>query len=201
MSFEIIVITPETDFLKETKVICRLFEVGLKTLHLRKSNASLNELRNYIQHIPKQFHKKIVIHSHYELAKEFNLKGIHLSEKAKKLKFRNNHLKIVSASFHSTKDILKNRRKYEYVLLSPVFDSISKYRYKSNFTSDELTVFLKKTKQHVVALGGIDDKNIKEVKQLNFSGAAALGFIWESKKPVESYKKLVSKSSKPFCRL
>lgn len=193
MSFELVVITSEKDFPKEAEVICNLFTKGLKTLHIRKPNASLNELRDYISNIPKPFHKRIVIHSHYQLAKEFKLKGIHLTEKARKVKFRANDLKIVSASFHSTTDILKSRRKYEYVFLSPVFDSISKQGYTSNFTNDELTLFLKKTKQHVIALGGISDKNIQAVKKLNFSGTAALGYIWESKNPLERYKKLFLK--------
>lgn len=193
MSFEFIIITPEKEYPKETEVICNLFKAGLKKLHVRKPNASLNELRDYIKHIPKQFHKRIVVHSHYELTKEFNLKGIHLTEKTKKLKVRADHLKIVSASFHSVQDIFKSRRKYEYVFLSPVFDSISKQGYKSNFTNDELALFLKKSKQNVFALGGINYRNILSVKKLKFSGAAALGYIWESKNPVERYKKLVSK--------
>lgn len=193
MSFELVVITPEKDFSKETEVICHLFKAGLKTLHVRKPNASLNELRGYIKNIPKTFHKRIVIHSHYNLTKEFKLKGIHLTEKTRKSKFRANDLKIVSASFHSTTDIFKSRRKYEYVFLSPVFDSISKQGYTSNFTNDELTLFLKKSKQNVFALGGINYRNILSVKKLKFSGAAALGYIWESKNPLERYKKLVSK--------
>jgi thiamine-phosphate pyrophosphorylase len=193
MSFKLIVITPEQNYPKEIKLITSLFEQGLPLLHVRKPNAHADELREYIQSIPKQFHKKVVIHSHYKLAKEFNLKGIHLTEKVRKSGFRDTRLKIISTSFHATKDVLKSRRKYEYVFLSPVFDSISKQGYTSNFTSDELNVFLKKTKQRVIALGGINDKNIKISKQVNFSGAAVLGYIWESKKPVECYKKLLSK--------
>ncbi|HEX7413897.1 MAG TPA: thiamine phosphate synthase [Bacteroidia bacterium] len=198
MSFEIIVITPEVDSPKETDVICRLFEMGLQVLHLRKPNTIIDKLRKYIQRIPKQFHKRIILHSHYDLIKEFNLKGAHLTEKVRESVKEINTLKrkktkTISTSFHSTKEILNNNINYEYVFLSPVFDSISKQGYKSNFTSDELTLFLKKTKQRVIALGGIDDKNSKILKQLNFSGAAVLGFIWESKTPVENYKKLISK--------
>ena len=198
MNFEVIVITPEENYPKETKVTYNLFKVGLKTLHLRKPNASIEELRAYIRSIPKQFHTRIVLHTHYTLAKEFDIKGVHLTEKTRKqptvlAQLKREKVKIVSTSFHTYKDVLKSRRKYAYVFLSPVFDSISKQSYKSNFTSDELTLLLKKTKQHVIALGGIDDKNIYTTKQLNFYGAAALGYIWESKKPIESYKKLLSK--------
>ncbi|MHB8261916.1 MAG: thiamine phosphate synthase [Bacteroidia bacterium] len=198
MNFKIIVITPEIDSPKETTVICKLFEMGLQVLHLRKPNTSIDELRKYIQRIPKQFHKRVVLHSHYELIKEFNLKGVHLTEKARESVKEINTLKrkktkSISTSFHGMEKVSKNRRKYEYVFLSPVFDSISKQGYKSNFTSNGLTLFLKKTKQRVIALGGIDDKNIETLIQLNFSGAAILGFVWGSKTPVENYKKLISK--------
>jgi thiamine-phosphate pyrophosphorylase len=197
MPFTVVVITPEQTSPKETEVISGLFKAGLKTLHVRKPLAGIQELKSYLQHIPENFLKRIVVHSHYTLAKEFNLKGIHLTEKAKKLKVKSYNVKVVSASFHSTKDILKSRRKYEYVFLGPVFDSISKKNYKSNFTSEELSIFLKRTKQHVTALGGINNKNIKTIKQLNFSGAAVLGYIWEAPDPVVAFKKLLSETRKP----
>ena len=198
MNFEVIVITPEENYPKETKVTYNLFKVGLKTLHLRKPNASIEELRAYIRSIPKQFHTRIVLHTHYTLAKEFDVKGVHLTEKTRKqptvlAQLKREKVKIVSTSFHTYKDVLKSRRGYAYVFLSPVFDSISKRGYKSNFTSEYLTVFLSKTKQRVIALGGINDENIKALKQLNFSSAAALGYIWENENPVERYKKLTSK--------
>jgi thiamine-phosphate pyrophosphorylase len=193
MGFELIVITLEQNHPKEIETITSLFELGLQRLHVRKPNANTEELREYIQCIPKHFHKIIVIHSHYELTKEFNLKGIHLTEKARELKSKGNQYKIVSTSFHTTKDILKSRRKYEYVFLSPVFDSISKQGYKSNFKLEDLKSFLKSNKNKVIALGGINQQNINQAKEMGFSGAAVLGYIWGSKNPIENYKKLLSK--------
>ncbi|MEO8759791.1 MAG: thiamine phosphate synthase [Bacteroidia bacterium] len=132
------------------------------------------------------------MHSHYKLAKEFDLKGIHLTEKERKSKRINSTLKIISTSFHSTTEILKNRRKYEYVFLSPVFDSISKQGYKSNFSLEELKFFLKR-KKNIIALGGINAENIESVKQKGFAGAAILGSIWETKNPAKSYNELALK--------
>jgi len=172
----------------------RPFEMHQQEIvHLRKPNASINELRAYLKHIPKQFHKRIIVHSHYKLVKEFDLKGIHLSEKTRKLKVINTHLKIISTSFHTTKDVLKSRRKYTYFFLSPVFDSISKHNYKSSFEFEDLKLSLKNNKNNIVALGGINLQNIRQVKEVGFYGAAVLGYIWESKYPIESYNKLLSK--------
>jgi len=192
MSFKIIVITPEKKQPKEFELITSLFESGLQILHIRKTKATEGELRDYLEQIPTKFYKKIVIHSHYKLAKEFNLKGIHLTEKARTLKRINSSLKIISTSFHTTAAILKSRRKYEYVFLSPVFDSISKQGYKGNFDLEDLKLFLKR-KKNVIALGGINNKNIEVVKQVGFSGVAVIGTIWQSKNPVKSYKELALK--------
>lgn len=190
--FLLVVITPEKNHSKEIEIITSLFECGLKLLHVRKPNFTEDELRTYLQKTPKNFYKKIVIHSHYKLAKEFDLKGIHLTEKERKSKRINSTLKIISTSFHSTTEILKNRRKYEYVFLSPVFDSISKQGYKSNFSLEELKFFLKR-KKNIIALGGINAENIESVKQKGFAGAAILGSIWETKNPAKSYNELALK--------
>ena len=196
MNFFCIVITPEEEYTNEIEMVYKLFKSGLKLLHVRKPGFTEVTLKNYLKAIPKQFHKKIVIHSHYGLIKEFNLKGIHLTEKArtsvKSIRTVNKE-KIVSASFHSYKDILKSRREYEYIFLSPVFDSISKQNYKSAFEEKELPGFIKKSKNKIMALGGVTDSNIRQVKQMGFSGAAVLGYIWESSNPVKSYKELVLK--------
>jgi thiamine-phosphate pyrophosphorylase len=190
--FLLLVISPEKDHRKEIEIIASLFDEGLKTLHLRKPSFTEEKLRSYLQKIPKKFHKRIVIHSHYNLTDEFNLKGVHLPEKERKLKTRNVYPKIISTSFHTTTEILKSRKKYDYVFLSPIFDSISKKGYKSNFTSEELNLLLKKRK-NVIALGGINPKNIKTTTQIGFTGAAVLGYLWKSKDSVTAYKELVSK--------
>jgi thiamine-phosphate pyrophosphorylase len=190
--FSLLVITPETNRPQEIKIIISLFNCGLKILHVRKPTFTEDELRNYLKEIPKQFYNKIIIHSHYKLAKEFSLKGIHLTEKARKSKRINSSLKIISASFHSVEDVLKSRRNYKYIFLSPVFNSISKQGYKSNFNLEELEPFLKKRK-NIVALGGINTKNIKSIKQAGFAGAAILGCVWKSKNPVKAYKEIALK--------
>jgi len=85
MSFKLITIThPYKSSTTEIESICQLFEAGLKILHLRKLDVTKKELREYLQNIPTQFHKRIVIHSNYSLLREFDLKGIHLTEKSRK---------------------------------------------------------------------------------------------------------------------
>lgn len=189
--FNIVIITPEGFQKNEIGSITKLFWEGLKTLHLRKPEATEDELRNFIELIPDKFHSRIVIHNHYPLLREFKLKGAHLPERIRRSAIPK-QTKIISTSFHSIKKLSLSRRKYQYVFLSPIFESISKAGYKSNFNLEYLESFLKKHK-NVIALGGVSDKNILSVKRSGFYGAAALGYIWEGSNPVINYKKLVSK--------
>ncbi len=78
---KLIVITTEKFFDGEAEAINLLFENGLKTLHLRKPSASQLEMEDFIPQINKKFHKKIVIHDHYDLFRKFRLKGRHEKHK------------------------------------------------------------------------------------------------------------------------
>ena len=195
MSFKLIVISPPASIKNENKLVLGLFTRGLKLFHLRKPGYSKLQLRNYLMQIPAKFHKKIVIHSHYALVIEFNLKGVHLTEKTRRKNlpaFFVSKKHSLSASFHSIEAIYRSKRKYNYAFLSPVFDSISKNNYKSNFKEAELSGLTKKNK-NVVALGGINPYTIKKIKQLDFLGAATLGYIWESQNPIKAFELLNSK--------
>lgn len=196
-SFQIVVITSEDFLVHEIPHIKKLFTAGLKTLHLRKPKASIDELREFLGLIPEKFRNRIIIHDHYPLIKEFKLRGAHLTEHNRnsntKISFlKRNKIKIISTSFHSIESLKQSRRKYDYIFLSPVFDSISKQGYKSKFDLNDLKPALKRYK-NIIALGGVTDKNIFFVKNSGFRGAAVLGYIWKGKDPVLNYRKLISK--------
>ena len=83
-NFKLIIISPEKDIPGEALTISRLFEEGLEILHIRKHDHTRQEVKNLISAIPKDFHPRIVLHQHYELLDEFELKGAHLTEHRRK---------------------------------------------------------------------------------------------------------------------
>ncbi|MCC6690840.1 MAG: thiamine phosphate synthase [Bacteroidia bacterium] len=197
--FKLIVISPEDDTEGEVDVLCKIIKLGLQLFHLRKENRTDFEIEKYINSIPVEFHNRIVLHSNFNLAQKYNLKGIHLNER-NKINFENfKKFKIVSASFHSVKEIEDNKLTYEYVFLSPVFDSISKAGYKSKFDRDTLESFFNLKKHQsksllkVIALGGVCLENILYTKMLGFSGAAIMGGLWKTNNPVKAFLELQSK--------
>ena len=76
---KLILITSPTYFVEESKIITDLFEEGLDILHLRKPDTPPMYAERLLTLIPKQYHKRIVVHDHFYLKEEFNLKGIHIS--------------------------------------------------------------------------------------------------------------------------
>lgn len=195
MNFQLIVITAPDTSANEVKYIHQFFDAGLKTLHIRKPGYTKDQLRNFIARIEKKYHKRLVLHSHYDLASEFRIKGIHLTEITRKKTLPRAYdakKHTISASFHFLNHISLSRRDYSYVFLSPVYDSISKRGYKSQFEAAELKQFLARH-NNIVALGGVSKATIKNIIDAGFAGAATLGYIWESRKPVETFKKLLLK--------
>jgi thiamine-phosphate pyrophosphorylase len=193
-NFKIIVITSEKDIAGEHLLIASLFESGLQTLHLRKPDYTILKTRDLLNSIPEIFYPKIVIHNHYELLNDFNLKGANLSESIR-IEGKTDGIKnIISSSFHRLDHILSSRFPFEYVFFSPVFQSISKQGYKPSITQQILKDFFKSKRSQIkfpiIALGGVTDKNILLAKEIGFSGAACIGYIWESSNPMEQLKKL-----------
>ena len=74
---------------------------------------------------------------------------------------------------------MKYKNDYDYLFLSPIFDSISKVGYKSAFTEDMLKDASAKgvIDEKVVALGGVTFNRIPYLKELNFGGAAMMGAL------------------------
>jgi thiamine-phosphate pyrophosphorylase len=175
---KLILITPPTYFVEENKIITDLFDEGLDILHLRKPDTIPMYAERLLSLIPEQYHKRIVVHDHFYLKEEFKLKGIHLSQRNPTIP---PHYKgHISRSCHSLEEVKRYKKECNYVFLSPVFDSISKMNYRSNYSNAELRKARKDgfIDKKVIALGGIDINNIKDVKKYGFGGAAILGALW-----------------------
>jgi thiamine-phosphate pyrophosphorylase len=178
---KLIIITTEHFFEGETAALNALFEHGMEILHLRKPDSTETELKNFIEQIDEQYHERIVLHDHYSLVNTFHLGGVHLNKRNKN---RRKPMFIscssVSRSCHSIKE-LKKRAGYEYVFLSPIFDSISKAGYTHAFTPEDL--FSAQSAglidKQVIALGGICPENIPVAHQYGFGGVAGLGALWK----------------------
>ncbi|REC55999.1 thiamine phosphate synthase [Chryseobacterium piscium] len=186
----IIVITPEDIVQNETELINELFQEGLNLLHIRKPFINAEEMTDFIQKIDFEFHQKLVLYSHYDLAKDFNISRFHFREVDRQNGlFQSFTDKIISTSVHDIETFNLLSEDWEYAFISPVFPSISKKGYGEN--SNILNDIKKRDNSNVrlIALGGINEKNINEVFESEIDGVALLGAIWENDEPLNVFKK------------
>lgn len=186
----IIVITPEESAQNEVEIINELFHEGLDLLHIRKPFINLEEMTDFIQRINLEFHHQLVLHSHYDFWKNFNISRLHFREIDRQNELYKSFLdKKISTSVHDIETFNELNEEWEYAFISPVFPSISKKGYGEN--SNILDDIKKRDNPSVklIALGGINEKNINEVFESEADGVALLGAIWESDEPLNVFKK------------
>ncbi len=184
----VIVLSPPQKVVSETLIVAQLFEAGLQYFHLRKPSFSDIELAQYLAEIPNEYWNKIILHQHYHLAVQLGLGGVHLTEQSRKGLSQANLVQLandfvaegllVSAAIHHLEDLSALGHLCDYVLVSPVFDSISKSNYNAN---EALNVqpWKSKVKARLIALGGIEPKRLQAAKVKGFDGVATLGYIWQ----------------------
>ncbi|WP_324674523.1 thiamine phosphate synthase [Hymenobacter sp. GOD-10R] len=203
MAFTLLLISPPEESPNEISTLVQLFEAGLGLFHLRKPYWPEAQLEDYFRAIPALFHSRIVLHSHYALAQRYALHGLHLPARSRHT-WRPSLLPVgqsLSTSFHTLEEVQQHRRHYDYVLLSPIFDSISKAGYGSAFDLGSLPQALQQLQYraqyapHVIALGGITAENVGAAQQAGFAGAAVLGAVWQAPDPVAAFQAIRSKIS------
>lgn len=188
--FKIIVITSPDEIDNEASKITELLRHGVDFVHIRKPGASLRDVKNLIEDIPISLRNRLRLHGHFELLSEFNLAGVQINSRCP---YAPRTAISVSKSCHSISE-LDDCLDYEYVTLSPIYDSISKTGYNSNFNLKEISKIIKN--KNIIALGGVTPSEFNELRATGFAGAALLGYIWKSDiafdliiKEITEYKK------------
>ena len=162
---KLIVLSSLTPVPNEHQIINSMFEEGLEMFQVNKPTFTKTENEKYIQQIDARFHDRISMHADFP-------------------------------KFHSLEDLKKYyiSGRGQMAFLSPIFDSISKQGYKSEF-SEQLNKFTQlkpeliaaiKSK-NIIALGGINTDKIELARKVGFKGVATLGAIWNSKDPVATF--------------
>ncbi len=181
---------------REQDLVKVLFDAGLTTFHLRKPNYSEEEMKAWLDKTDAEMKEHIVLHSHWKLAEEYQLKGIHLGAHAysllsdeEKNYWLNKKSLTRSSSVHNQAEVDQLEIGFDYVWLSPVFESLSKPDYKSDLNAtqfDALSTYIETHKKAAVyALGGITAERIYELKKRSFEGAVVLGALWNNIKGLE----------------
>lgn len=174
---KLIVVTTPTFFVEEDQILTALFEEGLDILHLRKPETPAMYSERLLTLIPQKYHRRIVTHEHFYLQEEFGLMGIHLNRRNPSEP--HDYSGHVSCTCRTLSELDNKKHFYDYLFLSPVFDSVSHPR-PAAFTIEELRQGNSNglIDGKVMALGGVRLENIPLVRDLGFGGAVIMGDLW-----------------------
>ena len=162
----------------EADALKALIGAGAEIIHVRKPEASTEDLRRLLYTVDPVLRKYLTVHYNDSAAHDFALGGYHA--------FMNCGLGMqiekdmrCSLSAHTFGEVEASHGRVDYLFISPIFNSISKQGYASRWTREEIEEELaKKFSCGVVALGGISENNVSLIRDMGFDGAALLGSVW-----------------------
>lgn len=172
MSFLKIVITPEQFITDEARKIDQILESGVDYVHIRKPGGLVKDVRELLKNISHGYHARLKLHDQFSLLNEFQVGGVHLNTRNS---IKPQNARCVSRSCHTLAEI-EDSKEYDYITLSPIFDSISKSGYKSAFFLENLKDKIEG--KNVIALGGVTPDLFPLLINAGFYGAAMLGCVW-----------------------
>ncbi len=169
--FTTIVITSPEFLPEEASYILRLLESeAADFVDIRKPRAPDDAIATLINDIPEVFHHRLRLHDAFSIGHQLGISAYQLNRRHTTAP---QNATSVTRSCHSLNEYSD---KYDYITLSPIFQSISKKDYTSPFNLEKLAIEL--PGKRVIALGGITPAHFSRIADAGFIGAAMLGYVW-----------------------
>lgn len=174
---KLIIMTQPAYFVEEDKILSALFDEGLDMLHINKPTSEPLYAERLLTLLPKSYYDRIVVHQHYYLKQEFDLRGIHIDDPHQAVP--DGFKRHVTRSTTNVNDLKELKRRCDYVMLHSLFDSLH----------DSVSASLAPEKLHearrcglidkkVYALGGMSLERVQIAKELGFGGIVICGDLW-----------------------
>lgn len=178
------VITHTGNIKHETTLWLQLLQHGATSILVRKPGWDEADYEMLLLGANPSCYPSLIIADHPALCERYGLMGVHFGEAIRGSVSQQDLLTyqqkgwVLSTSIHSTLTLPVVSNRWNQVLLSPVFDSISKAGYRAAFDKN---FRLEKDGYagNVIALGGIDQHTADKARHMQFDGIALLGAIWQ----------------------
>ena len=132
------------------------------------------EIKNYC----KKNRKTFFLSNNIKLAIKLNLDGVYIPSFNKSLMFKNLNLKknfIILGSAHNIREIkIKEKQGVDVIFLSPLFKT---KKYKKCLEIIKFNTISNISKKKIIALGGINKKNINKLKITNAYGFSGISYF------------------------
>ena len=184
-----------SSFYKNLKLVLKTGKVSF--FQLRLKNYSLKKkiiIGKKIKNICKKNKVKFIINDDPLLALKLNADGCHLGQKDMNINIAKKILgkKIIGITCHNSMNLAKKaiKAKADYIAFGAFNQSKTK-KVKHIASAKILNKIKKFTKTPIVAIGGIDDVNYKNLLLNKANFLAISGFIWKNKnyKPLQAIER------------
>ena len=123
--------------------------------------------------------KKFYISNNLRIAKKLKLDGIYIPSFNNSLKLINKDNLDIIGSAHNLREIrIKEKQGVRCIFLSPIFKNNKKVNYLGIYRFNYLS---KLTDRKIIALGGINEINIKKLRFLKCNGYASITYLKNKK--------------------
>ncbi|MDC1107184.1 thiamine phosphate synthase [Prolixibacteraceae bacterium] len=172
---KITVITPPYWIKDELLLYGILLDRGIDFIRIRKPTHTASEMNSFLKSIPQSWYPKVIVHQPKLDISSYPSIGVHRTDTHPEIK---ESCGIRSTTMHHLEE-LPHTSEYDQVLVSPIFDSISKEGYKSKWKRDMLSFTNEKKETDWIALGGISPTRLDQVSGMGFNHAAIMGYLWQ----------------------
>ncbi|MFQ5964455.1 MAG: thiamine phosphate synthase [Candidatus Scalinduaceae bacterium] len=180
-----------------TTIITQALEGGVRTVQLREKDLStkkLFELAKRLREITKDLDANLIINDRVDIALAVNADGVHLGWQSLDIDVIRKiigHEKLIGFSAHNLQEARKADIKgADYITLSPIFNTSYKDFLIQPLGIEEIGKIKKQISIPVIALGGINEDNIREVLENGADGIAVVSNIILSEDPGQSASRL-----------
>tara|TARA_B110000971_G_C19845085_1_gene424428 strand:- start:216 stop:782 length:567 start_codon:yes stop_codon:yes gene_type:complete len=160
------------------KEYIRKLDSNISIIYRNYSNRHDKILISEIRDFCKKINKKFFLANNIRLAKNLNLDGVYIPSFYKSLKTHNlntNKRFLMIGSAHSVNEIkIKEKQGVKVIFISPLFKNKKNKVFLDSIKFNNLTL---KTNLKIVALGGINAKNIIRLRQIRSYGFASISYI------------------------
>lgn len=173
---------------------------GVKTVQLREKGLATHELYSLaceLRKITSEFKANFIINDRVDIALAVEADGVHLGWQSlpfgivrKLLGFE----KLIGVSTHNRQEALQAQSNgADYITYGPVFDTPSKTGLLKPIGVEEIQKLKKEINIPIVALGGINERNVEAVLDEGADGIAVISSIMQADNPEGAAKCLFNK--------
>jgi len=190
---DLLAISPPGDHPDESVWIERLLHAGLARYHLRKTAWSRERVHAFLRTLPESARQRVVLHDHHDLVAAFGLAGCHVPDRDDcPPPPQSPDGATRSRSLHRIDNLDADTEGWDYVFLSPVFDSLSKPGHGPSWDATELGRRLgrraRRDARPIHALGGITAETVPRCAECGFDGAVLHSALWTNPDPGEAFE-------------